>query len=192
MKGFGHGARCSLCRRLVTRQAKLWHHWRSELDLTLVCHPAQPPRPGRALVAPALAALAALKSLKLADNKLGAGGAGAFGAGAEVLLGCAALQTLTLDRNGLGALPQLPPKLKMLSAAGNALAELPPPLLRCGATLRSLDLSANRLELLAPAVVAALLALEDLVLDDNALLMLPEELAARRQGAPRDLVPLGK
>jgi hypothetical protein len=143
-----------------------------------------------------IAALSQLKTLKLAGNKLGsgrggggggggggagvgaaaAGGASGFGAAADALLGCTALQSLALDRNGLHELPQLPPKIKSLTAAGNALTALPAALRSCAPLLKTLDLSSNRLELLDPSLCIALVALEELVLDDNQLLMLPDEI----------------
>ena len=144
-----------------------------------------------------IAALSQLKTLKLAGNQLGSGrgggggggggggagggaaarGASGFGAAADALLGCVALQSLALDRNGLHELPQLPPKLKSLTAAGNALTALPAALRSCAPLLKTLDLSSNRLELLDPSLCIALVALEELVLDDNQLLMLPDEIA---------------
>eukprot|EP00937_MAST-01D_sp_MAST-1D-sp2_P007270 g7270.t1 len=116
-----------------------------------------------------IATLQKLKVLKLQDNTLSA---------LPALDALGALQTLTLDRNGLRELPALPPKLKGISCAGNAFTALPAALHSCAGALKVLDLGGNRIELLEPGVLAALTALEELSLDDNRLIMLPDEMAA--------------
>ena len=119
------------------------------------------------VVPPQIVTLQKLKTLKLQDNKLGP---------LPNLDALAALVSLALDRNGLATLPALPTKLKTLSCAGNVMRGVPPTISTCASTLKVLDLSSNRIELLDPAAMVTLTALEELNLDDNQLLMLPDEM----------------
>lgn len=142
-------------------EAVLTIHTMKTLDLSSNSLKALPPE---------FSAFACLKVLKLQQNKL-----------CEVPSNCfthmTKLTTVALGNNQLDCIPNMPPSVKSLSFAGNRLQNLVlEPVTACAGTLRILDLSGNQMVALTPEITI-FTSLEELILDDNSLCMIPDEIS---------------